>query len=301
MSEQIGSIWKLGGLKPGQLARQVIHEVSEDNLLGRASELAFNFLLAIFPAMLFLLAIFGLFAAHAALLKETLLGYFADFLPPSAYQIFVHTLDEVTSKTSGGKITFGIFLSLWFASGAMTSMISTLNVAYRLRERRSWLKVQAVAVGLVVVISLLVLSALVVVALGGDVAEIVGSVLRLQYGVVLVWKVVHWPLAAGFVVLAFSIIYYHGPDIKQRQWYWMTPGSLVGVVLWLAASGLFRAYLHFFNTYTRAYGSLGAVLILLMWLYVTGFAFLAGGEINAVIERAAERGPPEAKAPGQKK
>ena len=237
----------------------------------------------------------------AATLRENLLGYFADFLPPAAYQIFAHTLDEVATNASGGKITVGLFLSLWFGAGGVTSMISTLNEAYHVHDNRSFLKVRAIAVGLTTVISVLTFSALVLVMIGSHVAEMLGELLNLRRAIVLAWQFLHWPLAAFFLVLAFSLIYYYAPDLKEQHWYWITPGSLVGVLLWLAASGLFRGYLHFFNNYSRTYGSLGAVIVLLLWLYVTALAFLIGGEINAIIEQAAaERGHPEAKAAGQK-
>ncbi len=300
-SAQLESIWKLGGLSWSQLAKKVYSEMLDDNLLGRAAELAYNFLLALFPAMLFLLSLFGLFAARASVLRSNLFGYFADFLPPAAYQMFVNTINEVTKNTGGGKITFGIVFSLWFAAGGMTSMISTLNGAYHVREARSFLKVRGIALGLTIVIAVLTISALGLVLVGGHLAESLGSLLHLHHEIVFGWKVLHWPLALVFLVLAFSLIYYFAPDLKEQHWYWITPGSLVGVALWLAASGAFRAYLHFFNTYSRTYGSLGAAIILLVWLYVTGLSFLIGGEINAVIEHAAaERGHPEAKAPGQK-
>jgi membrane protein len=103
------------------------------------------------------------------------------------------------------------------------------------------------------------------------------------------------------VTFAFSLIYYFGPNVKEQHWYWITPGSVLGVLLWVAASFGFRMYLHFFNSYSKTYGSLGAVMILLVWFYVTGFAFLVGGEVNAEIEHAAaEHGHPEAKAEGEK-
>jgi membrane protein len=118
---------------------------------------------------------------------------------------------------------------------------------------------------------------------------------------VIAWRVVAVILAVAFVMVSFSLIYYFGPDLKEQHWYWITPGSVAGVLLWIAATFAFRGYLHFFNTYSKTYGSLGAAMILLMWLYITGFAFLIGGEINAHIEHAAAlRGHPEAKAPGQK-
>ena len=110
-----------------------------------------------------------------------------------------------------------------------------------------------------------------------------------------------WPAALVLIAVAFSLVYYFGPDVKEQHWYWITPGSIVGVLIWLASSFGFRAYLHFSNTYSKTYGSLGGVIILLLWFYVTGLCFLVGGHINAQIEHAAaEHGHPEAKAPGQK-
>ena len=110
-----------------------------------------------------------------------------------------------------------------------------------------------------------------------------------------------WTLGLTFIVLAFALIYYFAPDVKERHWYWITPGSVVGVVLWAIASAALRVYLHFFNSYSKSYGSLGAVIILMLWFYITGLAFLVGGEINSTIEHAAaEHGHPEAKPAGRK-
>jgi membrane protein len=161
------SIWKLGGLTPWQLTKNVIREADEDDLLGRASGLAFNFLLALFPLMLFMLALFGLFASRSSQLEHRLLAYFGDLLPPAAFQLLEATTSELARSTSGGKLTLGIMLALWFASGGMSSMISTLNVVYKVRETRSWFKVRAIALGLTLAISMLLLSALVMVLVGG--------------------------------------------------------------------------------------------------------------------------------------
>ena len=183
----------------------------------------------------------------------------------------------------------------------MTSLISGLNAAYHVRDSRRWYKTRGIAVGLTFAISILVIAALFIVIAGGNVAELVGAKLALGKVTVIAWKVVQWPVALSFIVLAFAFIYYFGPDLREQHWYWITPGSLVGVLLWLAASFAIRGYLHFFNNYSKTYGSLGAVIILLLWFYVTGLAFLIGGEINSEIEHAAaERGHPEAKAEGKK-
>ena len=181
-------------------------------------------------------------------------------------------------------------------------MISALDGAYAVREGRSWFKVRGIAVSLTVAISILVISALVAILAGSYAANVLGTHYSLGQAAVISWRVAEIIVALFFVALSFSLIYYWGPDLHEQHWYWITPGSVVGVLLWVAASFGFRAYLHFFNSYSKTYGSLGAAIILLMWLYITGLAFLIGGEVNAQIEHAAAlRGHPEAKAPGEKK
>jgi membrane protein len=300
-TQQISSIWKLGDLSLRQLGRRVWDEINDNNLLGRASELAYNFLLAIFPMLLFLLALFGLFAERGAELRNHLLFYLSRMLPPSAFDLLDRTINEVTKSSSGSKLTFGITLTLWAASGAVNSMISALNRAYHVQDSRPWWKVRFRAVAITAAISGLVVAALAIVLFGAPLADFAGARLHLHTFSVIAWKVLQWPAAVVFIMLAFSVIYYFGPDVKEKHWYWISPGSAFGVLVWLATSFGFRAYLHFFNTYSKTYGSLGAAIILMIWLYVTAFAFLVGGEINAAIEQAAaERGHPEAKARGEK-
>jgi membrane protein len=284
------SPWKLGGLAPSQLARSVFAEVGAHNLLGRASELAFEFLFALFPLILLMVTVFGLFASRSAELQTAFLSYFADFLPPAAFQLLGTTASELAVHASGGKLTFGAVAALWCASGGVGSIISALNSAYHVRETRSWFKVRAIAVWLTLVISILLLTALFIVLVSGRVVDWLGVEFRLQSSTILLWKAVQWPAAVLFVILSYSVIYYWGPDLPERRWYWVTPGSAFGASLWLVASLGFRLYLRFFNSYSATYGSLGAVMILMLWLYVTGLAFLIGGQINAEIERATPDG-----------
>jgi membrane protein len=299
--QQISSIWNLGGLTFPQLARRVWDEINDNNLMGRASELAYNFLLALFPMVLFLLAMFGLFAGRGLELRHRLLFYVSPMLPPSAFDLLDRTINEVTRGSSGGKLTFGVIFTVWAAAGAVTSMISALNGAYHIQDTRAWWKVRVRAVGITVAISGLVIAALALVLAGGPAADFAAARLYLHTVTVLLWRILQWPAAVGFMMLTFSLIYYFGPDLKEKHWYWISPGSVFGVLVWLVGSSAFRAYLHFFNTYSKTYGSLGAAIILLVWLYLTAFAFLVGGEINAAIEHAAaDRGHPEAKAMGQK-
>jgi membrane protein len=281
------SVWKLGGLSLWELTKRVVRAVDEADLLDYASSLAFSFLLALFPLLLFMLALFGLFASRSSELQTSLLSYFADFLPPSAFQLLNDTTNELAKSSTGGKLTFGIVLALWFGSGGISSMISTLNAVYGVRESRSWLRVRATALGLTVAISILLLAALFILLAGGQIVDWIGMKLNLGTTVVIVWKAMQWVAAAFFAIVSFWMVYYCGPSLGRRKWYWGIPGSIFGAFLWLASSAGFRLYLHFFNTYTATYASLGAVMILLVWLYVTGLAFLIGGEINAEIERTA--------------
>ena len=288
--KQLESTWKLGGLTFWQLTRRVVRGIGEDDLFGRASELAFNFLLALFPLLLFMLDLFGLFASRSNELQSSLLSYFAHFLPPPAFQLLKAITIEMAANATSGKLTFGIVLTLWFASGSMSSMISTLDAVYHVRESRTWFRGRVIALGLTIAISVLLLTSLFIVLVGGHFSDWIGIKLHLTSIVVIAWKGLQWVAVVLFLTLSFSLIYYCGPCLDQRQWHWITPGSLFGGFLWLAASAGLRVYLHFFNTYSATYGSLGAMMILLVWLYVTGLAFLIGGEINAQIERAAMGG-----------
>jgi len=281
------SLWKLGGLSPARLGRTVFEQIIANDILGRAAELAFYFLFALFPLILLMTTLFGIFASHTAELQGNLLSYFADFLPPTAFQLLRRVTAELAVHASQGKLTFGVVSALWVISSGVTSMISFLNSAHHVRETRSWLRVRATALGLSILISILLLTAMFMVLVGSRFVTWLGTALRLHPMMVSIWKGIQWPAAVVFVGISCSLIYHFGPNLKyRRRWQWLTPGSAFGGLLWLASSFGFRTYLHFFNSYSVSYGSLGAVMILLVWLYVTGLACLIGAEINAEIERA---------------
>lgn len=145
--QQFASIWKLGGLPFRQLARNVPHGITEDDLLGRASELAFNFLLALFPILLLILASFGLFSSRSSQLQSSLMSHFSNFLPPAAFEPLSKITSGLAKDATRGKLTFDMALALWFSSAGISSMISTLNATYRVRESRSWLRIRLIALG----------------------------------------------------------------------------------------------------------------------------------------------------------
>jgi membrane protein len=282
-------LWNFGGLTLWQLARNVAHETQRNELFERAAGLAFDFLLALFSMLFILLAVFDLFASLSVQLRTDLLAYFADFLPKLAFQLLRSTTEELATKKDAEKMTIGIAVSLWLVSEGVVAIVAALNAAFRVVESRSWVKVRAIALSLALAISLLFLSALSIAVVGEHFLNWLGATLHVAPAMILLWKAMQWPTALAIVILAYALIYTFGPDLQEKHWHWITPGSVFGAALWLAASIAFRVYLRFVNDYTLLFGSLGALVILLVWLYVTGLAFLIGGEINANIERAAGR------------
>lgn len=294
------SPWKLGGLTVIQLGKRVWRAINQDEVFTRSAALSYYFFSALIPMVFFLMAVLGLFTSQSEHLRNNLLNYFAQVMPASAFTLVDKTLHEISTNSTGLKLVFGLVLSLWSGSGGMKSIMDALNRCYHIGESRPYWKRTLIALGLTVGMAMLAVCALTIVLYGGDIARFAGGHIGLSGIALFVWEIVQWPVALFFVLLAFALVYYWGPDARQ-QWQWVTPGSLVGVVVWIGASVLFRIYLHFYNSYSKSYGSLGAVIVLLLWLYITGMAILTGGEINSGIEKAAaDRGHPDAKEVGEK-
>jgi membrane protein len=297
----MASIWKRGGLTWKELGYRVWLEIYYGNLFTRAAALSYYFLLALFPLLLFLITMLGYFAEAGSELRGNLLAYLGRVVPRSASELIYTTVDEITRNRDSGKLSFGLLAALWVASYGMGAISETLNVAYGVRESRPWWKARLSAIILTIVLAVLTITALVLVLYGGDIGE--GVATRLGFGRVftLVWWVAQWPIVLAFVLFALALIYYFAPDVKEQTWYWITPGSVAGVAIWLLISFALRSYLRFFDTYSITYGSLGAVIILMLWFYLSGMAILIGGQINAEIENAAaEAGEPGAKRHGEK-
>ena len=278
--------WDLGGLKWKELAKRTLTQISQDGVFGRAAQLSYYFLLSLFPLLLFLMTLLGYFAEAGSQLRSSLLRYLSTVMPYSALQLVQTTLDEVSKSRGGGKLSFGILAALWAASNGMGAISETLNIAYDVKETRSWLKIRLISVGLTIGLALLIISALVIVLLGGRIADVVAGASGFGWVFTTTWKILQWPIALAFLFTTFALIYYFAPNLRNPKWQWITPGSLVAVVLWLLVSLGLRAYLHFFDSYSATYGSLGALIILMLWFYLTGAAILIGGEINSEIESA---------------
>ena len=295
------SLWALRNISWFQLAKRVWNELDKDRVFGRAAELSYYFLLALFPLLIFLTSVIGIVMGSGTGTRHALFGYLGRIMPPSAFQLLDSTMYEVSAASGSGKISFGLLAALWAASNGLSAITDSLNAAYDLTESRPWWKQRLVAIGLTVALSVLIISALILVVAGGNIGEGLANHYGFGPAFAIAWKVIQWPVIFAALLLAFALIYYFAPDFHDQAWQWLTPGAAIGVVLWLLVSIAFRVYLHFFDSYSKTYGSLGAVIVLMLWLYFTGLAVLIGGEINSEIENAAaEKGAPEAKERGEK-
>jgi membrane protein len=267
----------------------------EDEIFGRSAQLSYYFLLALFPLLLFLITLFGYFNGAGSHLRHKLLSYLGDVMPSSASQLVIETIDQVTAARGGGKLSFGLLAAIWAASSGMNALGQSLNAAYDVRETRSWWKVRLISIALTFALSTLITSALVIVLYGGRLGHSLAALVHEGSAFAVAWKILQWPIALAFVFVTFALIYHFAPDLAAKRRArrlaasdyrrrWVSPGVLVAVALWLLVSLGFRLYLHFFNSYSATYGSLGAVISLMLWFYLTGAAILLGGEINCELE-----------------
>jgi len=297
----MASTWSLNGQTWTAFLKRVWSDIGNDDIFGRAAQLSYYFLLALFPLLLFLMSTIGLIMGSGTGLRHSLFNYLSQVLPASASNLVSTTVFEVTEASGGGKVSFGILAALWAASAGMGAVSESLNVAYHVKETRPWWKQRLTAIGLTIALSLLIISALVLVLYGGKIADFLAATYGFGGTFVIAWKVLQWPIVLAFLLVGFALIYYWAPDLADQDWKWVTPGSAVGVTLWLLVSFGFRLYLHYFDSYSKTYGSLGAVIVLMLWFYFTGAAILIGGEVNSDLEDlAAKKGAPDAKEKGEK-
>jgi membrane protein len=284
------SLWGLHGTGVGVIAKRTWESLLADNLLGRAAELAFYFFFALFPTLFSASSILGLIAQSASHIYEQLLGYLSLVMPMEALGSVMKIFRETTEASGSGKVTFGLIATIWSASVGISAIQDTLNAAYKVQETRSYIKARVAAIGVTVILT--VVGSLCLASMLG--ADFFAAVAHhrihdrlLALGAVIAIRLLGWTLAIIFLSLSFAVIYYWAPAVKKRCWHWLTVGAAVGIAGWLLASLGLRIYLHFFNNYSVTYGSLGAVIILLTWFYITGLMILLGAEINSEIEAAA--------------
>lgn len=284
------SLWNLQGIPLRIVAKRTWHSLIGDRLVGHAAELAFYFLFALFPTLFSASSILGLVARSAHQIYDRLLSYLALLIPTTALGTVLRTFNETTAASTSGKVTFGLIAAIWSASVGISAIQDTLNDVYKIQDTRSFIRARLDAIGLTILLTFIVsigLGSL----LGGDVLATLAQhrVHDRVPAMVLAAsaRAVAWAIATVLLALTFAVIYYWAPGLKTRRWHALSPGGLVGILGWLVASLGLRIYLHFFNNYSVTYGSLGAVIILLTWFYITGLMLLLGAEINSEIEAAA--------------
>ena len=202
----------------------------------------------------------------------------------------------LAQATGSGRAWFSLLFALWSSSSATSGLIDTLNAIYGLKESRPWWKSRLIAVGLAISVGVLLTAALIIVVYGPLVLDKISPRSAALY----IWKIAQWPAAAVLLILALLWLYRFAPNIQVQKWKWLLPGSIVAAVAWMAVSVLFKVYVRHFSHFGLLYGSLGTLIILMFWFYLSGAAILVGGVINAILEdAAATHSVPGAKRRGQ--
>jgi membrane protein len=282
-----------------EILRRTVRESLSDDVLGLSAQLAYYVFFALFPALLFLIALASYFPITT--LIDDMFRLLGGFAPPEALSIITDQIRKISEGNNGGLMTLGMLLTVWSTSAAMTAIIDTLNAAYDIEEGRPWWKVRLTAIGLTIGVALFILVSFALILVGPTAAQWIANTTRLGTAFVWTWTILQWPLVFALASIGIAIIYYFAPDADQ-DWVWLTPGSIMATTLWLAASLIFKFYIANFGSYTETYGAIGGVMILLLWFYISGLTVLVGAEMNAEIEHASPYGKaPGEKVPGQKR
>jgi membrane protein len=266
------------------LGRRFWSRLETDDLLTHAAAMSFFMAFALFPACLFVVALVGLLPATGTL--DRLLSYAHQILPPDAASLVQKTFRDLRDSASPSLLSLGAGAALWTASSGMVSVISALNVVYRVGEPRPWWKRRLVAIVLTMGLSLFMVTALVLVVFGGWLGTAIATILGLGPLFRASWPFVQWIIVISCVALAVGLVYRYAPA-RPLSWLWLGPGAAFAVLAWLATSLVLKFYVEYFARYDATYGSIGGMILLMLWLFLSNATLLVGAEINSVIEEAA--------------
>lgn len=276
--------FRLHGLSLAELARRLWREIYRDDALGMAAQLAFFTLLSIFPFLIFLLSLIAYLPIPD--LTPRLLAYMSQIAPAEAMRLLEAIVIPIVARQRGSLLTASLLFALFSASSALMTFMGVVNRAYGTAENRSYLKRQALAMVLTLGLSLFIILALALLVLGPPLARAIAGYVGLGGLFELAWLLAQKPLVFVIVSFALALLYWAAPSVK-KPWHWITPGSVVAALLWIVFSEGLAAYVRNFVNYNKVYGSIGAVVVLMLWLYLSGLAFIIGAELNAEIDRAA--------------
>jgi membrane protein len=258
-------------------------EFLADDCMGLSQQVAYSSLLAFFPAVAFLVGALGIFDLYDNVIA------LLDPIAPQGVIDFISTLQKDSGEgASAAAFVIGFFGAVWAASGAMGSIIKAVNRAYERQETRAVWRVRLIAVLLVVATGITTAGVFLLIVVGGALGDAIAEKAGLGTVFHVTWGILRWPVAFCAILLFFALIYYLAPNMDHRNWKWVTPGSVLGGLLWLALSGLFALYVTFAGNYTKTYGTIASGIILLLWLNYSAFALLYGAELNSELDRQAD-------------
>src|SRR5215203_3695340 len=264
--------------------RRTLREFKEDDLTLLAAALTYYGILSLFPALLVLLALLGL-AGQSTI--DTLLQNLGSLTPTAARDVVTNAVRDLqgSNQKAGFAFVAGILGALWSASGYVGGFMKASNVIYEVEEGRKFWKLKPLQILVTLVIVVLTTVVVIAVVVSGPIAQRVGAIIGLGDTAVTVFNIVKWPVIALIVSQIFAFLYWVSPNVKQPGYKWISPGGFLAVALWIAASALFAFYVANFGSYSKTYGSFAAVIIFLVWLWITNLVMLLGAEFNAEVER----------------
>jgi membrane protein len=277
-----------------RMAKDFQSQVNDDNVFNGAAALGYYLTLAVFPTMIFLLSILPYLPIRD--LDRAIMDLLHQALPGQTAELLTDTVRDIASERQGGLLSFGLLATLWAASTGMYAVMQQLNITYNVKEARPFIKARAMALLLTLLFGVLVIGAFALIVTGGMLQN--WLVEAFDWGPVLLtfFATLRWVIIIAALLLGFALIYYLAPNVKEQHFRWISPGSVIGVLVLLIASQGFRIYIENFGNYEATYGALGAMIVLMLWFYIAGLVLLLGSEINVVTENHLRGGkPPEEK------
>ena len=266
------------------MLKRTVSEFREDNLTDWAAALTYYAILSIFPALLVMVSVLGLIGESAT---QPLLDNLTEVAPGPGEEIFTDAIKNLNQSQGAAGVLFvaGLAIALWSASSYVGAFMRASNDIYEVREGRPFWKLRPVQITITLVMMVLVTIGAVAVVITGPLAEQAGNVLGIGDEAVTAWDIAKWPVLVLLVSFMFSVLYWAAPNVKHPGFRWITPGGVLAVVLWIVASAGFALYVANFASYNKTYGSLGGVIVFLIWLWISNVAVLLGAELNAEVER----------------
>jgi membrane protein len=270
-----------------QTLKRTVSEFRNDNLTDWAAALTYYAVLAIFPALIALVSILGLVGDSAT---QPLIDNLEQVAPGPASEILTNAIESITASqgAAGLALVIGIAGAVFSASGYVGAFGRASNAIYEVAEGRPFYKLRPLQMGITMVLLVLVAISTLAIIVSGPLAQEAGKLIGVEGTAITVWNIAKWPVIALVIITVFAILYYGTPNVKQPGFRWITPGGVLALVVWIAASALFAFYVANFGSYNATYGAIAGVIVFLVWLWITNVAILLGAELNAEIERTRE-------------